>query len=144
MQRIPLEVYEFAGSLRAMVHFLLKIEGIQNYIPIRAIVDTGSPTTLIGPLDTKRMRISPIKLKSLEGRHKPINIGGGEIIAKVLEKSRLKFRDGFEIEMPVDFPIKEGKNQFQPSLLGVDFLLKTKAKLFFDPSNKVAYFEIEE
>ena len=35
------------------------------------------------------------------------------------------------------------ENPFQPSLLGVDFMLKTGAKLFFDPSKKEAYFEID-
>ena len=46
--------------------------------------------------------------------------------------------------MPVDFPIQGEQNPFQPSLLGVDFLLNAKAKLFFNPSNREAYFEIEE
>jgi hypothetical protein len=46
--------------------------------------------------------------------------------------------------MPVDFPISGDEKSSQPSLLGVDFMLKTKAKLFFDPTNKEAYFEIED
>lgn len=144
MRRISLEVYSFAGSLRIMAQFLLKIEELPNSLPINAIVDTGSPVTLIGPLDTKRMRISTLRLKNLEGRNKPVNIGGGKITTRTLEKSKLKFRDGFEIEMPVDFPIEGDQNPFQPSLLGVDFLLKTKARLFFDPSKKLAYFELED
>lgn len=143
MTKIPLEVYHFAGDLRVMAHFLLKIEEFP-IIPINAIVDTGSPVTLIGPLDTKRMRISKYRLKNLEGRNKPVNIGGGKITTKILEKSKLKFKGDFEIDMPVDFPISGEENPFQPSLLGVDFLLKAKAKLFFDPSNKKAYFEIED
>jgi len=72
MKRIPLQVYHFAGDLRAMAHFLLKIEGFPQSLFIRAIVDTGSPITLIGPLDSKRMRISKIQLNKLEGRHKPL------------------------------------------------------------------------
>ena len=144
MLRIPLEVYYFAGSLRVMAHFLIKIEEFPVSIPIKAIVDTGSPVTLIGPLDTKRMRISKFRLKRLRGRNKPINIGGGQVITRILDKSKLRFSNGFEIEMPIDFPIKGEENPLQPSLLGIDFLLKTKAKLFFDSHNKEAYLEIED
>jgi len=46
--------------------------------------------------------------------------------------------------MPVDFPVKGEEMSIQPSLLGVDFMLKTRAKLFFDPANKEAYFEVED
>lgn len=45
--------------------------------------------------------------------------------------------------MPIEFPISGGENPSQPSLLGVDFMLKTKAKLVFDPSKREAYFEID-
>ena len=65
-------------------------------------------------------------------------------IPRILENSNLKFRNGFEIKMPVNFPIEGEKNPFQPSLLGVDFMLKTKTSFFFNPSKKEAYFEIEE
>ena len=139
----PLQVYDFAGDLRAMAHFLLKIEGFPHSLFIRAIVDTGSPITLIGPLDSKRMRISKIQLNKLEGRHKPVNIGGGKIFTKIIDKSKINFRDELEIDMPVEFPIKDDENSFQPSLLGVDFMLKIGAKLIFNPSKKEAYFEID-
>jgi|SRR3989338_1410525 len=142
MRKIPLEVYNFAGSLRIMARFLLRIEGLPS-LPINAIVDTGSPITLIGPLDSLRMRLSKIQLEKLQGRNKPVNIGGGQVMTKILEGSKLKFSDILEIEMPVEFPISGKENPSQPSLLGVDFMLKTKAKLVFDPSKKEAYFEID-
>lgn len=143
MKRISLEVYNFSDDLRIMAHFLLKVEGFPMHIPIRAIVDTGSPITLIGPLDTKRVRLSKIQLNKLVGKNKPVNIGGGKILTRIAEKSKLKFAEGSEFEMPVEFPIKDEENPNQPSLLGVDFMLKTGAKLFFDPANKEAYFEID-
>ena len=143
MQRIPLEVYEFANGLRVMAHFWLKIEDLSRSIPIRAIVDTGSPVTLIGSLDTMKMRISKLSLRNLIGRNKPINIGGGLITTRILENTTLKFGNGFEVNLPVDFPIEGVENSSQPSLLGVDFLLKTKALLVFNPSKREAYFEIE-
>ncbi len=143
MKRVPLEVYHFADNLRIMAHFLLRCEDLKIFMPIRAIVDTGSPMTIIGPADIKRMRLSKIKLNKLEGRHKPINIGGGQIFTRILKKAKLRFGEDLEIEMPVDFPVKGEEKSIQPSLLGVDFMLKTRSKLFFDPINKKAYFEIE-
>jgi hypothetical protein len=142
MKIIPLNVYSFAGGLRIMAHFLLKVGGLPSFIPINAIVDTGSPITLIGPLDTKRMRLSNIQLNKLVGRNKPVNIGGGQILTRIVEKSNLRFGEDFEIEMPVEFPIRDQESSFQPSLLGIDFMLKTGAKLFFDPTEKTAHFEI--
>lgn len=144
MQKIPLQVYDFANGLRIMAHFWLRIEEIDRSIPIRAILDTGSPVTLIGVLDVMRMRISTLKLKKLEGRNKPVNIGGGQITTRILEGTTLRFSEGFEVSMPVDFPIEGQRNPSQPSLLGVDFLLKANAKLFFNPSKKEAYLEIGE
>lgn len=143
MKRIPLDVYNFAGDLRVMAHFLLKIEEISRSIPVRAIVDTGSPITLIGPLDTKRMRISKLQLNRLDGRHKPINIGGGKILTKTIDNSKIKFRNNIEIDAPVEFPIKDDESPSQPSLLGVDFLLKSKSKLVFNPDKREAYLELE-
>ena len=143
MKRIPLDVYNFAGDLRVMAHFLLKIEEISRSIPVRAIVDTGSPITLIGTLDTKRMRISKLQLNRLDGRHKPINIGGGKILTKTIDNSKIKFRNNIEIDAPVEFPIKDDESPSQPSLLGVDFLLKSKSKLVFNPDKREAYLELE-
>ena len=144
MKRIPLEVTHFAGSLRAIAIFLLKSEDPHLFIPIRAIIDTGSPLTLIGTLDVKKARLSKIQLKKLEGEHKPVNIGGGKIFAVSLEKAKLRFSNDFEIEMPVNFPVSGDENSLQPSLLGIDFMLKTNAKLVLDPSKKEAYFEMED
>ena len=45
--------------------------------------------------------------------------------------------------MPVEFPV-EGEQTSQPSLLGIDFMLQAKAKLYFNPSKREAYFEIED
>src|SRR3989344_8746344 len=106
MKRIPLEVYDFANSLRPMAHFLLTSENPHIFASINAIVDTGSPITLIGPTDLSRMRLSSIQIKKLVGKNRPINIGGEQIFTRTLEKANLKFGDHIKIEMPVDFPIK--------------------------------------
>ncbi len=142
MKRINLQVHHFANGLRPIASFLLKSEFLKYSLPVMAIVDTGSPITLIGTADLKRMRLTPLQLSKLIGKQREINIGGGKITTRILEEANLKFKDLDNIEMPVHFPIK-GENS-QPSLLGVDFMLKIKAKLFFNPSNKEAYFEIED
>ena len=144
MRKIPLEVFNFANSLRPMAHFLLTSEDPKIFAPINAIVDTGSPITLIGPTDLSRMRLSSIQIKKLIGKNRPINIGGEQISARTLEKANLKFGEHLKIEMPVNFPINIDNKSTQPSLLGVDFMLNTGAKLVFNPSKKEAYFEIEE
>ena len=144
MRKISLQVYDFANGLRIMAHFWLRIEELNRSIPIRAIVDTGSPITLIGTIDITKMRISSLKLKNLEGRNKPVNIGGGQITTKIFEGTKLNFGGNFEINMPVNFPINGNNNPFQPSLLGIDFLLKSNATLYFNASKKEAYLEIAD
>ena len=66
----------------------------------------------------------------------------GQIMTRKIENAKVTFGNGFKTEIPVDFPINSGEGS-QPSLIGVDFMLKTGAKLFFDPTNKEAYSEIE-
>ena len=105
-------------------------------------MDTGSPVTLIGTSDVKRARLSKIQLQKIGGMHKPVNIGGGKIFTVKLESAKLKFGET-EIDIPVDFPISGDENALQPSLLGIDFMLKTKSKFFLDVSKKEAYFEID-
>lgn len=145
MKKISLQVYDYAGSLRIMAHFILRSKELNLFIPVRAIVDTGSPVTLIGTLDLARTRLSKIQLRKLIGENKPVNIGGGKVITRILEKANIKFSNSdLETEMPVQFPISGEERNNQPSLLGIDFMLKTKSKLIFDPSKKEAYFEIEE
>jgi len=142
---IPLDVDNFAGSLRIMTHFVLRSEDPKLFLPIRAIVDTGSPLTLIGPADIARMRVSKFQLNSkLEGRPQPVSVGGGQISTKILKNAKIKFGNGFETELDVDFPVKNEEKSVQPSLLGMNFLLETKSKLFFDGKNHIAHLEIED
>jgi len=144
MGRIPLQVYFFAGSSRIMAHFLLKSSELSFSLPIKAIVDTGSPVTLIGNSDLKRMRLSSLQIRKLVGEHKEVNMGGGKVVTKVLENANLKFGNEFNVEMSVQFPIDSNNKNNQPSLLGVDFMLKTKSKLVFNPNKSEAYFEIDD
>ncbi len=144
MVKIPLEVYDFANGLRPMAHFLLRSDKPHIFAPIKAIVDTGSPKTLIGLSDMKRLRISKVQLNTIEGPLNPIRIGGGSVKTKILPNAKIKFSDLFEIELDVNFPVSGDEQINQPSLLGVDFLEKTGAGFSFNPSKREAYFEIED
>ncbi len=142
--RIPLKVYFFAGGLRAIVRFLIQSKEPHIFGFVEAIVDTGSPTTILGMLDVKRMRVSPIQLKKLESRKKPIACGGSLIKTKNLQKAKLKIGQYLECMMPVQIPVDEIQGGSQPTILGVDFLIENKLKLIFDPNKKEAYFESSE
>lgn len=144
MKKISLQVSHFANSLRPIANFLLTSKDPHIFTIINAIVDTGSPITLIGPNDLNRMRLSPIQIRKIIGKNKPVNIGGEQIFTRTLENANLRFGDDLEVKMPIDFPIKMESKSTQPSLLGVDFMLKTKAKLVFDPDKREAYFEIKD
>ena len=142
--KIPLQVYFFAGGLRAIARFLVRSEKPHIFGSIEAIVDTGSPTTIIGLPDLKRMRISQNHIKDLESRKDPIAYGGGQVVTKILQDARLRFGENFECIMPILIPVSEIKNGMQPTILGVDFLINNKFSLFFDPNKKIAYFESSE
>ena len=142
--KIPLEVYYFAGGLRAMARFLLQSKEPHIFAPIEAIVDTGSPTTILGMLDIERMRISPLQLKKLESRKEPISYGGGEVETKILQEAKLKFGEHFECIMPVQIIVEKIDGRSQPTILGVDFLANNKLKFIFNPIKKEAYFESSE
>jgi len=138
--RIPLQVRDFAGGLRVMAHFLIRSEKPHLFGSIESIVDTGSPTTILGVPDTKRMRVSQIQLKELESRKEPHAYGGGQLKTKILRGAKLKFGEHFECEMDVQIPVEEVSECTQPTILGVDFMEKNKFRLVFDPVKKRSLF----
>ena len=75
MKRVPLNVSFFAGGLRVLARFLFKSEEPNLVSFIEAVVDTGSPRTVIGSKDIAKMRLSKIQINKLEGRQRPIKLG---------------------------------------------------------------------
>lgn len=142
--RIPLQIRDFAGGPRVMAQFLIMYEKPHLFGSIQAIVDTGSPTTILGMSDIKRMRVSQLQLKDLESRKEPHAYGGGQVKTKILREAKLKFGEHFECKMDVQIPVEEITECNQPTILGVDFMEKNKFKLVFDPNKKEAYFESSE
>ena len=141
---IPLKVYFFAGGLRAIVRFFIQSKDPHIYGFVEAIVDTGSPTTILGVSDVKRMRVSKVQLKKLESKKESIACGGSLIKTKNLQEAKLRIGQSLECIMPVQIPVDEIQGSSQPTILGVDFLIKNKLKLIFDPNKKEAYFESSE
>ena len=142
--KIPLNIKEWAGGKRIMLYATLMHDDPHIFAPIEFIIDTGSPTTLLGEIDAKRFRISKIQLNKLEGRKSPINIGGGQIQTKVLPNAKIKIND-FETSIPIQVVIENEKgNTLATSIIGVDFLEKAKLKLVFDPTKSEAYLESSE
>jgi len=141
--QIPLQVYWFAGGLRIVAHFLIQCDEPHIFGSVKAVVDTGSPTTIIGTADMNRMRVSKIQLRNLQTRRNPVAIGGGNLQTKIVKNAKITFGGEFE-SAPIDVCIPSYSDEggsCQVTILGVDFMQENKLTLFFDPINKEAYFE---
>ena len=55
--KILVRVEFFAGGIRPIITLCLRSENPSIFGFINAIIDTGSPTTIIGGADIQRMRI---------------------------------------------------------------------------------------
>ena len=141
MVKIPVEINYFAGGFRPMLNVILSFEEPKIFLPIKAIIDTGSPTTLVWISDMRRMRLSKIQLNKIKGKFDEVNIGGGKVKTVKLENMGFRIGTYLNTKLDVRFPI-EGEEKAQPSLLGVDFLEKIKANFCFNPSKKESYLEI--
>lgn len=139
--RIPIRVEFFAGGLRPMATLTLRSEIPHIFGFINAIIDTGSPTTIIGSADVQRMRISQIQMQKLIGEEKEVNLGGAQIKTRILPEAQLSIENKIKIKIPVQIPIKVVKGIPPPSIIGVDFLIAGKLKFFFDPNSREAYLE---
>ncbi len=141
--RIPIKVEFFAGGLRPMVALILRSKTPHIFGFINAIVDTGSPSTILGSADVQKMRISQIQMQKLIGAEKEVNLGGAQMKTRSLPEAELSLKDKV-IKIPVQVPVKIIKGVPPPTIIGVDFLLEGKLKFFFDPSSREAYFETSD
>ena len=110
---------------------------------IKAIIDTGSPFTILGGEDVNKMRLSQVQMKKLAGEEKEANLGGAQMKTRVLPEAEIRV-SGSVIKIPVQVPVKILAGTPPPTILGVDFLLKGKFKFYFDPNNKEAYLETQK
>jgi len=141
--RIPIKVEFFAGGLRPMITLILRSKTPAIFGFINAIVDTGSPSTILGSADVQKMRISQVQMQKLVGVEKEVNLGGTQMKTRSLPEAELRIKDKI-IKIPVQVPVKVIRGVPPPTIIGVDFLLAGKLKFFFDPSSKEAYLETSD
>jgi len=142
--KIPIRVEYFAGGLRPIATFTLKSTTPHIFSFVTAIIDTGSPNTILGSADVQRMRLSQIQMQKLIGEEKEVNLGGAQMKTRTLEEAELSLGGKLQVKIPVQVPVKLIKGSPPPSIIGVDFLLEGKLKFFFDPNKKEAYLETSE
>lgn len=141
--RIPIKVEFFAGGLRPTLAVCIKSESLRLFGILNAVIDTGSPTTILGAGDVQRMRISQIQMQKLIGTENEVNLGGAQIKTRILSDAELKIGEKL-IKIPVQVPVKIIRGTPPPTILGIDFLLEGKFKFFFYADKKEAYLETEE
>lgn len=139
--RIPIRVEFFAGGLRPVVTLTLRAETPHIFGFVNAIIDTGSPTTILGSADIQRMRISQLQLQKLIGEEKEVNLGGSQIKTRVLPEAELSIEGKVSVKIPIQVPIKVIKGTPPPTIIGIDFLLAGKLKFLFNPSARESYLE---
>lgn len=142
--RIPVRVEFFAGGIRPIITLCLRSKDPSIFGFINAIIDTGSPTTIIGGADIQRMRISQIQMQKFIGEEKEVNLGGAQLKTRILLNAEITVGGKKQIILPIQVPVKIIKGTPPPSIAGIDFLLAGKFKFFFDPSSKEAYLEAED
>ena len=82
--KIPVRVEFFAGGIRPIVTLCLRSKDPSIFGFINAIIDTGSPTTIIGGADVQRLRISQIQMQKFTGEEKEVNLGGAQLKTRIL------------------------------------------------------------
>lgn len=142
--KIPISVEFFAGGLRPLAVFTLKSDTPRIFGFVKAIIDTGSPTTILGGSDLQRMRISQIQMQKLEGQEREVNLGGAQLKTRILPEATLSIGDKIRVTIPIQVPVKIIRGVPPPTIIGVDFLIAAKARFCFDPGKREAYLEIDD
>ena len=127
-------------SVTASVRFSKKAP-----IPVRFIVDTGSPVTFVDEFVSSKIRIYannlPLDHSALMGGSKIAMHSAGSVEMSFINQENSLTR----MEMPLLVAktewTRKGKIYSGTSIIGLDFFVKNKARLFMDPYNKIAYIE---
>jgi hypothetical protein len=142
MVKIPIEI----NQERLVLVVVLHVEGARGFPFLRTslIVDTGAPFTLISSVDFKRLNL-PISILNYRNHTK---IGGCTVECSTMNRRTqlsLKDLDGKQVSFNfADFAFikpRDAMTDTLPGLLGVDFLRVNKLRLFFSPTENIAYLE---
>ncbi len=148
--RYPLQIREIQGSKRIILPVLSRQP--RCYGNFEAIIDTGSPRTIIGAGDAEKLRIPYHSLKESVSL---IGFGRGSMPTLLVEKFIIviKSEDGTSKNLSIQVSIpnvpllrKTDQNMLKhaftlPTIIGLDFLEFNNLKLFIDIIKNVAYLE---
>lgn len=147
MARVPCHVRKFiADRYFCFLPFTLRFSHFFGFI--EALVDTGSPFTVLSPADALKLKLPITTMRS----GSPVSLAGFRFLNHPLDKVHLNFKTedaqylSIEMKMGVLIPTKIDRQTLEdvkhiPSLIGNDFLEDQKLALIFDPSTKSAYLE---
>lgn len=151
MVRIPCHVRRFVrGRFFPFVPFTVRSARVFGII--EALVDTGSPFTVLSTTDALKLKLPITKMRKGESVH----LAGFRFLSSPIKNPAIRFRteDGKShgINLPkmgVLIPTKINKKTLQdvkhiPSILGNDLLEEHKLALYFSPATKVALLETVE
>jgi len=117
--------------------------------PMVALIDTGSPFTVLSPKDVMSSRLPITRMQSGE----TVGLAGFRFFNHPIKNVTLNFRteEGKRLEVSLPsigalIPTKIDKKTLGevkdiPSILGNDFLEDQKFALYFNPSTQTAYLE---
>jgi len=116
---------------------------------VEALIDTGSPFTVLSPVDAMKMRLPIKSMRKGLG----VSLAGFRFFKHNLKNASFTFKtaDGGAISLQVQnlgvlVQTKINNKVLEdikpiPSIIGNDFLEEHKLTLFFNPSQKIAYLE---
>lgn len=129
------------------VTFFLRAPRISK--PVDALIDTGSPFTVLSTNDVLSTRMPIIKMQSGE----TVSLAGHRFFNHPIKNVTMNFRtesdELFRVNLPAIgslIPTKLDKKTMDevkaiPSIIGTGFLEDQKLALYFNPSARVAYVE---
>jgi len=116
---------------------------------VEALIDTGSPFTVLSTLDAMKMRLP---IKSMR-KGESVSLAGFRFFKHNVKNASFTFRTqgdesiSFEVkDLGILVPTKIDKKTLRdvepiPSIIGNDFLEDHNLALFFNPSQKITYLE---
>jgi len=117
--------------------------------PIDALIDTGSPFTVLSTNDILSTRMSIAKMQSGE----TVSLAGHRFFNHPIKNVTMNFRtesgELFKVNLPTIgslIPTKIDKKTMDevkaiPSIIGTGFLEDQKVALYFNPSTQIVYLE---
>lgn len=140
---IPLSVEKaYSDRYQAFVTYILHIPSLRVLRPVRALIDSGSPFTVISPMDALA---SQLPLSHWQ-KGEILSIAGSKFFRHRIENATMNFRDdkdavvSFNRYVDVLVPTKLNKATLDevddiPSIIGNDFLEELKLT-FFSPGTQ--------